>query len=1084
MIENPVIAASSPATAGQSPSANLRSQRTRPWLIVVGLLFVAVAGYPAWKWNVEARQMSLIRQALAQSNFPEAIKLLESAVSAKPQDAELTYQLAVAHRRAGHLNKFDEYLKQAGSLGCPPADMRRQMVLVRMQMGLVDEQMEEDAGKLLEELTERNVPSDVEEYYEARTLGYLANLRLNDAELAISHWLEFNPSAIGAKLLRGDVLERQTRTIDAEKEYAQLVTEWPQCTEARVNYGRMLLLSLKVSEAEEQYRYCEERLDHDPRVELGLAECQLRSGNQTQGARERLERLLATTPAAPQRSKALQLLSEIARADKDYSRLLELTLEAIKTSPTDAGLYQNLASAYSALQRREDAQKALDSAKKVMEFSRQVESVSSELQADPENADLRYQEGKLFYDVGMKEEAFSWWVSAVRYDPNHLASHESLMGYYQDKGDEARTQRHRRMVLDILLRSFDDAWKDLWNERLVAARKKAESYSRYPELRAYADLLLVGLDIKEWKNQETLNSRLIPLTRIPAVQSKALVLAGEAAYRAGQFADAETILFTVLRANPNDVNAHRVLGELNNETRAFANASFHYRKITELDKADYRAYLSLAFIEQQVDHFRDAIEYYEESLRRKPDQPKRSEALVQLAECYFNLNEFDKSLKVLADAGPSAHRDVVEAECLYATRKVKEAREILDRTLAEDTKNLPGLMLRANIATLDNDLPSAEKFLRLAVDFRPGYATAHSKLAGVLQRLGKKEEAKQHADKAADLTRKTLRLQELQQLSYNNPDDVGVRREGAAIARELQIPDLAKLLDQAADAIESKKKSGVAPQPRILTVPEAIDDLQTPVKLETAPAQSSKKEGESKGGGGCNATELQPSESEQEAKNEVFSGPQVGEKMGDFVFKPILGGAKEETKDIDPVKEAGGKPTLIVFVHSVTRPSVGLARVLGTYAASRKKDGLQTAVVFLTADATETEAWIKRASGALPKDVPVGYSPDGQEGPGAYGLNRKVTVTVLVAKAGKVTANFALVQPSVQADAPKILEEVVKALGSGKVPPIEELLGGREMPARERPKRGEQPKPEEKPKGDPKPRAPEVRRDQAPAGVR
>ena len=180
----------------------------------------------------------------------------------------------------------------------------------------------------------------------------------------------------------------------------------------------------------------------------------------------------------------------------------------------------------------------------------------------------------------------------------------------------------------------------------------------------------------------------------------------------------------------------------------------------------------------------------------------------------------------------------------------------------------------------------------------------------------------------------------------------------------------------------------------------------------------------------------------QDEKPAEFSGPQVGEKLTPFVSKTVLGG--EAGKELDLVKSAAGKPVLIVFVHEVNRPTVGLARLLGLYAATKKGDGLTSGVVFLTADATATEDWVKRASGALPGGVPVGISVDGQEGPGAYGLNRKVQMTVLVGKDDKVTANFALVQPSVQADGPKIAQAIVDVLGGGKGPTIEELqrLGG------------------------------------------
>jgi len=169
----------------------------------------------------------------------------------------------------------------------------------------------------------------------------------------------------------------------------------------------------------------------------------------------------------------------------------------------------------------------------------------------------------------------------------------------------------------------------------------------------------------------------------------------------------------------------------------------------------------------------------------------------------------------------------------------------------------------------------------------------------------------------------------------------------------------------------------------------------------------------------------------------VFSGPQIGEALTPFVARGVLG--EQANHEFDLVTQAAGKPILIFFVHEVTRPSVGLTRGILSYAATRSKDGLTAGVVFLSGDATETENWMKRASHALPKSVPVGISVDGKEGPGAYGLNRNVTMTILVGAKNKVTANFALVQPSAQADGPKIAKAIVETLGGGPVPSLAQL---------------------------------------------
>src|SRR5262249_29541389 len=143
----------------------------------------------------------------------------------------------------------------------------------------------------------------------------------------------------------------------------------------------------------------------------------------------------------------------------------------------------------------------------------------------------------------------------------------------------------------------------------------------------------------------------------------------------------------------------------------------------------------------------------------------------------------------------------------------------------------------------------------------------------------------------------------------------------------------------------------------------------------------------------------------------------------------------------------------LIFVQDVNRPSIAMTRVLREYAVSRAKDGLACGVVWLSDDATEAENMLKRMRHAMPKGAPVGVAVDGKEGPGSYGLNRNVTLTILIAKDNKVTANFALVQPSIQSDLPKILEAVV-AVAGGKAPKLEDLPGVKGMLAPARPARG------------------------------
>lgn len=169
-----------------------------------------------------------------------------------------------------------------------------------------------------------------------------------------------------------------------------------------------------------------------------------------------------------------------------------------------------------------------------------------------------------------------------------------------------------------------------------------------------------------------------------------------------------------------------------------------------------------------------------------------------------------------------------------------------------------------------------------------------------------------------------------------------------------------------------------------------------------------------------------------------YSGPQAGEAVGGFevlgVFPPL------ENQKFDFVAKAKEKPLLLIFVHDLNRQSIAFTRILATYAASRQSDGLQTGIVWLDDDSTNAIATLRRIQHALPKDVSIGISVDGREGPGSYGLNRKVTLTILLIEKNKTIANHALIQPSLQVDMPKVLQSIVSKIG-GEAPELASLEG-------------------------------------------
>lgn len=153
------------------------------------------------------------------------------------------------------------------------------------------------------------------------------------------------------------------------------------------------------------------------------------------------------------------------------------------------------------------------------------------------------------------------------------------------------------------------------------------------------------------------------------------------------------------------------------------------------------------------------------------------------------------------------------------------------------------------------------------------------------------------------------------------------------------------------------------------------------------------------------------------------SGPQVGDKLPGFKVHAFSG--DDKGKEVDVVKKIDGKPTLLIFVHKITRPGLKFLRPVDEHAS--KEDKLSAQVVWLGEDKEKTLEFLKRAEMSLGLKTPIGVSLDGKDGPATYGLNDKVTITVLVAKDNKVVANFALVDPN-ETDAPKVIRTIGKLL--------------------------------------------------------
>lgn len=164
------------------------------------------------------------------------------------------------------------------------------------------------------------------------------------------------------------------------------------------------------------------------------------------------------------------------------------------------------------------------------------------------------------------------------------------------------------------------------------------------------------------------------------------------------------------------------------------------------------------------------------------------------------------------------------------------------------------------------------------------------------------------------------------------------------------------------------------------------------------------------------------------AAERIFSGPQLGEKVAPFRTADVTGGRKE--REFDPVKEAGdGAALYFFFPGDVNRIVAAAIREVAAMAKQGEEHGLKSVFVALHGDQLAADQRLRDVWTSLKPPIPASVSVDGAEGPGSWGLDKRCTVTVVLAKEGKVVFNYAALSAS-PAEWEKLRAELGSMLGA------------------------------------------------------
>lgn len=167
----------------------------------------------------------------------------------------------------------------------------------------------------------------------------------------------------------------------------------------------------------------------------------------------------------------------------------------------------------------------------------------------------------------------------------------------------------------------------------------------------------------------------------------------------------------------------------------------------------------------------------------------------------------------------------------------------------------------------------------------------------------------------------------------------------------------------------------------------------------------------------------------KDVEHQTFSGPQPGERLVSFKATGLAGEYKEQVLDVIAMANNGSQ--IIVFQDDSGASIRGLHNLSDSIGKINRQSevDLHASVVFLSDDPVA----IKKFAGTFPRLIERGvdviaFSKEGREGPGAYGLNRTVSQTFILAKGGKVLHNFVLPQGGLYSD-PHVLGGLAELIG-------------------------------------------------------
>ena len=295
---------------------------------------------------------------------------------------------------------------------------------------------------------------------------------------------------------------------------------------------------------------------------------------------------------------------------------------------------------------------------------------------------------------------------------------------------------------------------------------------------------------------------------------------------------AEEGLKALLKCHPDNKDAHRFLSVIYIDLNSPMEAVIHLEEWARLDPANGLPYRWIGFFKRDNQQVGEAIDGYEQALKRQLPPPIRADAIKELAEIYHTEGQSEKALETLALGSESFQNDpeilALRVNCLRnIVHREQEAVELVERALQKNPDHPKILFLRAQMFENEDQPGKALPLLEKAAQIDPYDLPTLTLLMKVNGELGKNVQADQLKAQANEVQDILTRLSALKTQANSRLWDDSVRLEIALLALKINQPEQARTWAQAALACNP----GNAKARRLLA--------QLPAKEKTSPSSDS-----------------------------------------------------------------------------------------------------------------------------------------------------------------------------------------------------------------------------------------------------